>query len=307
MQNTSPLKRWNYVSILFFMALFASLNASAQLTSKANSNVSQPEIIYYTSDSLKLKAYIYKPEGKGPFPVFMWNHGSEKYPEDSIAFIYSYWVNKGYVVFMPIRSGQSDNPGEYICDEEKQIKRRKETAQLQFKQIYALHKKANNDVIAALKWIKKQHYIDKKNIIMGGGGYGGIQVLLTAAKDGESSLGVKSFISWAPASAIWNTLWADTLVSAIHKAKRPIFLLQAHNDFSLSPSEVLGPLLTKKGFPNRNKIFPDHEAPDGYGTQISLTGTIKSDGIYLGFYADSKVWDTEVMEYLKDCGVKRKK
>jgi dipeptidyl aminopeptidase/acylaminoacyl peptidase len=128
----------------------------------------KPEIIYYTSDTLKLKGYLYRPESKGPFPVYMWNHGSEKNPDYDKRQA-EFWMKHGYIFFKPIRSGQSENPGEYICDVERQIKRRRgEMAQLQFRQIYNLHKKANEDVIAALQWIKRQPFADTNNIVVAG-------------------------------------------------------------------------------------------------------------------------------------------
>ena len=100
-----------------------------------------PNVVYYYSDTLKLKAYLQRPEGKGPFPVYMWNHDSERDPDFNLKLAY-YWTKKGFVFFMPIRRGQSDNPGLYLVDQEKVIRRRRgEMAQLQFRQIYALHKK----------------------------------------------------------------------------------------------------------------------------------------------------------------------
>ena len=237
-----------------------------------------PDTIHYTSDGLQLKGYVFKPKGKGPFPILMWNHDTDLLSE-GIGSVFnnitsSFWVKKGYVFFMPIRSGFSGNEGPYICDEEEQIKRRKETEQVQFKQIYALHKKANDDIIAALKWIKKQPYADSNNIVVSGDGYGGIEVLLIAEKDGQSPLGIKSFIAICPAYEIWNTLWGDSLTNAINAAKRPIFLLQAEGDHN-----TLCPALDKKGFPNRYEIDP----------------------------GDIIIWRKQVLKFLKDCGVKGKK
>jgi len=260
----------------------------------ASTNV-KPEIIYYKSDTTQLKGYLYKPEGNGPFPVYMWNHGSEKNPDYDKRQA-AFWIKHGYIFFKPIRSGQSDNPGEYIGDEERQIKRRRgEMAQLQFRQIYALHKKANEDVIAALQWIKCQPFTDTNNIVVAGDSYGGIQVLITAEKDGQSSLGVKCFIAFSPASMMWDKMWGDSLTQAINIAKRPIFLIQAKNDYNLGPVETLGPVLEKKGFPNRYKIFPDHIMPGG-----NVADYKQGHG---EFFADPKAWEKEVMKYLKDCGV----
>ncbi len=251
-----------------------------------------PEIIYYNSDTLKLKGYLYKPEGKGPFPVFMWNHDSEKNPvfDTNLA---QFWVKHGYIFFMPIRSGFSDNRGEYIRNAEKQISRRREMAQLAFRQIYALHKNANKDVIAALHWIKQQSYSDTNNIIMAGYGYGGTQVLLTAEKDGNSRLGVKCFFAMSPVKG-WGKMWGDSLVPAVEKAKKPIFLWQAHSDGDLSILQALGPVLAKKGFPNRSKILQNTPTP--------------AESITTGYYySHPSVWEKDALRFLKDCRVKGRK
>src|SRR5258707_15098766 len=33
------------------------------------------ETVFYPSGKLKIEAYVYKPEGAGPFPVVIYNHG----------------------------------------------------------------------------------------------------------------------------------------------------------------------------------------------------------------------------------------
>jgi dienelactone hydrolase len=270
-----------YVFSVLLIGFFSCYIANAQ---KKN-NIVVSEIIYYTSDSSKLKGYLYKPEGKGPFPVYMWNHDEGKYV-DSNRRLVNFWVKHGFIFFMPIRSGQGDNPGTYIVDAERQIARKKEMESLRWKQVYALHKKANDDVIAALKWIKTQPYADTNNIVVSGEGYGAIQVLLTAAKDGKSSLGVKSFVPFfLTPSYRWNILWADSLKEAINMAKRPIFLIQERNNRYSSPIDSVGPVLDKKQFPNRYKVFPSTE----------------------GFDVIPKYWEKDVMKYLKDCKVKRMK
>ena len=40
----------------------------------------KPQLITFTSGDLALKGFIWKPEGPGPFPAIVWNHGSEKLP-----------------------------------------------------------------------------------------------------------------------------------------------------------------------------------------------------------------------------------
>ncbi len=280
-----------FALIIGLFLFFTHVNAQSG-KAEAPKKVLVPEIIYYNSDTVKLKGYLYKPEGKGHFPVFIWNHDGEKEPDSSNA-LAAFWVKKGFIFFKPIRSGQGDNPGIYICNAEKQISRRREMAQLAFRQIYALHKKANEDVVAALQWIKQQPYTDTNNIVMAGYGYGGTQVLLTAEKDGNSRLGIKCFFAMSPVKG-WGKMWGDSLVPAVEKAKRPIFLWQARSDGDLSIIQALAPVLIKKGFPSRSKILQD-APPSEESVNTSY------------YYFHPETWEKEVLKYVKDCGVKGRK
>ncbi len=246
------------------------------------------EVVFYASHGVQLKGYLYKPQGTGPFPVYMWNHGSEQQPPPG-AKLAQFWVPHGFVLFAPIRSGHGDNPGAYIGDEQKKVENSLSPAG--FRQLAALHERANDDVVAAYLWIAQQSYVDRKRIVVAGGSFGGIQALLTAQKDGRDGLGVKCIVAMSPAAESWeNPNWAGRLGEAVAEAKAPIFLLQASNDYNLGPSEVLGPRIDAKGFPNRHRIFPAHgDASDhaqGHG----------------GFFSDPQAWSGELLKYVHDCG-----
>ena len=57
----------------------------------ANQGVN-PELITFKSGDFTLKGFIWKPEGPGPFPAILWNHGSEKQP-GPVNTIAPYFVN----------------------------------------------------------------------------------------------------------------------------------------------------------------------------------------------------------------------
>src|SRR5262249_42044923 len=79
------------------------------------------------------------------------------------------------------------------------------------------------------------------------------QTLLTA----EKGLGLRAFIAFAPGAMSWgNFVLRQRLERAVRNAKAPLFLVQARNDFSLGPSELLGPIVRAKGPPNDAKIYP---------------------------------------------------
>jgi hypothetical protein len=52
--------------------LVAGGSADGQINGKPQSC----ETTFYPSGKFKIEAYVYKPEGTGPFPVVIYNHGS---------------------------------------------------------------------------------------------------------------------------------------------------------------------------------------------------------------------------------------
>jgi polyhydroxybutyrate depolymerase len=266
----------------------ASTGTAATTTAAPAGDASKADIIQYKSHGLDLMAFVFRPSGAGPFPVYMWNHGSDHDPFPG-TLLAKFWVPQGFVLFAPLRSGHGPNPGSYIGDEQKLIHNQKSPAG--FRQLVALHERANDDVIAAYQWIARQPWVDPKRIVVAGGSFGAIQTLLTAERDGREHLGVKCFVAMSPAGESWgNPNWAGRLETAIDAAHAPIFLMQAQNDFNLGPSEVLGPRIDAKGPPNRHKVFPAHGDPSdqaqGHGA----------------FFSDPTAWSDEVLAYLHDCG-----
>jgi hypothetical protein len=69
----------------------------------------------------------------------------------------------------------------------------------------------------------------------GFGSFGGIQTLLTA----EKGLGIRAFVAFAPAAQSWNPVLAERLKQGVRQAQAPILIIQAQNDYSVEPCEVL--------------------------------------------------------------------
>ena len=94
---------------------FAGLGLLALLNSLPTIALAQsppaPVEITFPIGSLVLHGFLYKPEGKGPFPAVLWNHGSEKRP-GWLPDLAPIFLNKGYVFFIPHRRGHGRSPGE---------------------------------------------------------------------------------------------------------------------------------------------------------------------------------------------------
>jgi carboxymethylenebutenolidase len=243
------------------------------------------ELVSFRSGELTLKGYLYKPQGDGPFPAMLWNHGSEKEPgfQPELAAFYN---SKGFVFFLPHRHGHGLSPGEYIVDINDRLTKGAANEESVWPQMVKMHDVYNLDVAAAVAWLKSQPFVDKDRVVMSGVSYGGIQTLVSA----ERIPGVRGFISFAPAAMSWRMVpLRERLLTAIANAKAPVFLLQAGNDYSTGPSEVLGPAIRKKGPPNNAKLYPDFGAHDDHqkGHASFSTWNIGID-----------IWSPDVMAFI---------
>ncbi len=242
--------------------------------------------VTFASGSLTLKGFIYKPQGSGPFPAMIWNHGSEQKPgwQPELAAFYN---SKGFVFFIPHRHGHGRSAGEYIVDvNARLVKEHHGNQKAAWKDQVALHDVYNKDVAAAVEWLKAQPYVDRNRIVMSGVSYGGIQTLVSA----EKIEGIKGFISFAPAAMSWAMVpLRERLSKAVRNAKAPVFLLQARNDYSTGPSEVLGPMIRKKGPPNQAKLYPAFGPDDDHQ---------KGHGAFACWNIGTGIWGADVMTFV---------
>ena len=251
------------------------LFASAHDISMAQS---KPEEVVFQSGGRELHAFVWKPQGSGPFPAILWNHGSEKLPGSQPA-LAKFYTAHSYVFFVPHRPGQGRSPGDYIQDlvaEAPPGERARRMVELQQAQV--------DDVVAALSYLRSQPFVDPARIAISGCSYGGIQTLLV----GERDLGVMALIPFAPGAMSWeqNVPLEDRLVRAVDLAKAPVFLVQAENDYSLSPSRVLSKEANKKKKDFQSKIYPPF-------------GSSHQDG-HWGFCSSATdVWGNDVLAFLE--------
>ena len=258
----------------------AEPSAEAQAFRKTAINVTFP------SQGMTLYGWVYKPAGDGPFPVVIWNHGSEQNPKAHPE-LGLFYVKHGFVLFLPVRDGHLPSPGAYIVDEQNAIP--KADVEAWRGKMVELHDKHNQAVVDAIAWIKQQPYVDAKRIAMTGCSYGGIQTLIT----GEKDLGVRALIPFAPGAMSWaNTKLQEREKESVKKAKAPLFLLQAKNDYGIGPSEVLGPMISAKGGINRAKLYP------AFGTTPA-----EGHGGFACSEAGIAIWGPDVIEFLKAAGM----
>src|SRR5258708_7023145 len=102
-----------------FVSVFAAVadngHSSSANSPRALATAEAQEVEFPGPDKKPLHGFLFKPEGDGPFPALLWNHGSEQLPGQQSE-LAQFYVSKGYVFFIPHRSGhgRSADAGEYI-------------------------------------------------------------------------------------------------------------------------------------------------------------------------------------------------
>ena len=232
-------------------------------------------------DGMKLHGFLYVPEGAGPFPALLWNHGSGKSPgwQPELA---QFYTSQGFVFFIPHRHGQgrSASAGEYHVDAEKRCPSQPDPKACRVK----FHELYNRDVVAAVEWLKQRPFVDSHRLAMSGVSYGGIQTILTA----EKGLGIRGFVPFSPGAMSWaNEKLRERLLEAVQNAGPPIFMLQAKGDYSIGPFLVLGVFLLGKGGLNSATLYPQ------FGSSNE-----EAHGAFAVTNAGIEIWKAEVLTFL---------
>lgn len=252
----------------------------------------KPKLVKFPSGNLTLGGELFLPEGEGPFPVVLFNHGSapKMINSQASAAVASKFVENGWAFFIPYRRGQglSEDQGPYIMKEISDA--RWSLFESAAEKLVELHKGDHlNDQMAGLAWLRTQHFVDQDRIATAGNSFGGIQVMLGMEK-GDYCAGINA--SGATQS------WADSeelrklLKSAATVASGPVFFFQAENDYDLSPSRELFSAMEQAGKPAKIQIYPKF-------------GSSKNDGHSLP-YRGVSVWFDDALQFLeKHCEGKK--
>jgi dienelactone hydrolase len=246
--------------------------------------------VRFQSDGRSLKGWVYGPADEkidDRRPAVIWNHGSEEEVWPSPALVETF-RSHGFVVFIPVRRYHGPSTrGDTIM---KLIHGASNRARAWID----LNQEENRDVLHARDWLREQPYVDPERLVVAGASFGGVQTLFAA----EADSGFKAAIAFAPAAISWGDGKGEInarMEAAVRNRKIPLFLIQARNDFSLGPTDVLGPLLDNVELQHRVVQYP------AFGTRTS--GMTDEQWHYLGHGAfaleGGSVWGADVFAFIE--------
>lgn len=232
-----------------------------------------PARVTFTSDGRTLAGYVYFPDGAGPFPAIVYNHGSEADPGKKHGQA-QFFVPRGFVVFVPHRRGQG-----LSASAAPEIGR----LQADSPELVAELVAQRDDVAAAIAFVSGLPHVDRARIAVVGCSLGGVESLLAA----EVGTGIVAAIDFAGGAITWARSEAlqDRMHAAARAAQVPVLFLQAENDYDTAPSRALGAEMTAAGKPATVHIYPPN-------------GTSAEEGHAFCAGGDHPPWGAEVLQFL---------
>src|SRR5438093_499983 len=219
--------------------------------------LSAANIVTFSRGRLTLQGILYKPDGDGPFPAILYNHGSAAGMLSNQAFdaLGPVFTRRGWVFFGPYRRGQglSASAGPYIGDEIAAAIKTGGIPAGAATMVRLLETDHLNDQLAALAWLRTQSFVKPDQIAVAGNSFGGIEAVLGAERAPYCAAIDASGAaeSWAQAPGV-----RALMTRAVRNSQAPIFFFQAENDYDLSPSRSLSAAMKDAGKEFEIKIYP---------------------------------------------------
>ena len=254
-----------------------------------------PETVLIHSGSATLHAMLWRPQGRGPFPGILLNHGSGRTREDlerlgpyeqNAEKLGPVFVRHGYVFLYLFRRGvgPSTDQGANAVDLMNSEFAAHGQGARNALQLQLLENREMDDALSGLKFLRALPYVDARNVAAIGHSFGGSLTVLLAER--EPNLRAVVVFSGAGYSFDRSPELRARLLAAIDQVAAPVFFIHAENDYSLSSGKVLDARRERIGKPHRLKIYLPigHTVDEGH------------DFLHLGV----SIWEPDVFTFLDE-------
>lgn len=272
-----------YIRLLLILSL---IPAAAFATTKEEPLVG-PETIVVRSGTVILRGLLWCPGGRGPFPAVLFNHGSGNTLEHQTAQaerLGRLFATHGYDFLYLFRrgSGLSADAGTSAIERmDRELAAHGQDARNRL-QLRMLEGDSLEDAVAGLAYLRKRADVDPHALVLVGHSYGASLTLLMA--EHESSL--RAAVAFSGSAASWDhsPQLQARLLAAVDRTSVPIFFIQAANDYSIAPTNVLSAEMKRQGKIYQARIYPavGRNADEGH------------DFVDLGV----AVWEADVFSFL---------
>jgi len=283
--------------------LLAALVLAPALATTAEAKASGgPETVAVHDGPVTLHALIWRPQGRGPFPAILLNHGSGRTPEDlerlgpyeqQAYLLGPMFARHGYVFMFLFRRGVglSADQGKNAVDlmnieSAAQGQEARNALQLQL-----LDGREMSDALAGLAFVRALPNVDAHDVAVIGHSFGGSLTLLMAEREPD----LRAVVIFSGSGYSWDRSpeLRARLLAAVQHIGMPVFFIHAANDYSVASGKALDAKLQQLGKPHLLKIYPP-------------IGQTPDDGHAFPFLG-VKIWEPDVFAfldmYMRRCGV----
>jgi dienelactone hydrolase len=269
------------------VALIAGIPSA--IAAQGNQQVSAPQTVVVQTGTLELRALLWTPAGRGPFPAVLFNHGTGP-AASSLGTerrrLGSVFASQGYVFLHLFRrgTGLSADQGTNTFDVMSRAAMAGGQEARNREQMLALEGNDLSDIGAGLSYLRGLSIVDTKRIAVVGHSMGGSLTLVVAERDSA----IRAAVVFGAAAGSWtgSAPLRARLTSAVEHARAPIFFVTASNDYSTAPVTMLGAAMDRRSKPHDVRIYP----PFGNSSEVG------HDLVYSGV----KVWERDVFSFLAE-------
>jgi dienelactone hydrolase len=234
----------------------------------------------------RLETTVFQPNGPGPFPLIIINHGKDPghpnlQPRDRFYHMAHAFVARGYAVMVPMRQGFANSTGRYRdhgCD------------------MAANGYIQAEDIRDTIEYAREQKWIDADRIVVAGQSYGG---LATMALGTQELPGVRALINFAGGlrDDSEGCGWRSSLVSAFAEYgaqnKIPSLWMYGQNDSLFGPELVA-------------RMHDAFEQAGGKAQLVEYAAFKRDSHGMLASRDGEKVWLADTMRFLDRVGMPTK-
>ena len=277
------------VSSAVILLLLAVVPAVDGQTSNA------PETVVVHSGQLTLRGLLWRPQGRGPFPAVVLNHGSGRTREElqklgpyeeQASLLGPVFARHGYVFLYLFRRGVglSSDQGENAVDVMNRESAEHGQEARNALQIKLLESREMDDALAGLAFLREMRDVNSSKLAVIGDSFGSSLTLLEAAREPK----LQAVVVFSSAGYSWDRSpeLRARLLDAVGRIKAPIFFIHAANDYTTSPGNALDARCQELGKPHRLKIYPPigKTAAEGHGF----------------LYRGVSIWEPDVFAFLDE-------
>lgn len=277
------------VVVFFSFVIAQSSSYAAEDVSIAPSASMNERVLRVPGDSqhpAMLQVTVLSPDGPGPFPLVVMNHGAggtsrpDLEPRYRFTFSAYYFLSRGYAVALPMMRGFSGSEGKQMmggCNQEE------------------VGLNNAKDIRAVIDFMSTEPYVDSNLVVVAGQSFGGWNALALGSLKHPSVKGIINFAGGAIISNCSSTPEALASAAGNYGAQTviPSIWFYGDNDVKFSPSVW-------------RSMFDNYTAAGGQAELVAYGRFMSDSHNMLGFPEGLRIWAPKVDAFLIQVGLPSK-